>query len=184
LNPTIFTSNTLVVLKLRLLRVEAENLCVDLPSLKTLELKHVCFEFQDDIKKLLNASPNLQDLHTSYPIYLRHENNKLKSLILSKLVRADINSTDVPFDAISNVEFLRLLRAQDPISHTKNMEEFFKRIPVFHNLIHVELCFAGFFHGWDGVVDFLRHCPKLQILHMSKVYGVVTFIFYCYFLHI
>jgi hypothetical protein len=73
--------------------------------------------------------------------------------------------------------FYAYLGAQDPISHTKNMEEFFKRIPVFHNLIHVELCFAGFFHGWDGVVDFLRHCPKLQILHTSKVYGVVTFYF-------
>jgi hypothetical protein len=168
LNPTIFTSNTLVVLKLRLLRVETENLCVDLPSLKTLELKHVCFEFQDDIKKLLNASPNLQDLHTSYPIYLRREKNEFKSLILSKLVRADINSTDVPFDAISNVEFLRLLMAQDPISH-RNIENFFERIPVFQNLIRVELWFAGFFHGWDGIVDFLQHCPKLQILYMSKV---------------
>ncbi|CAJ2652262.1 unnamed protein product [Trifolium pratense] len=48
------------------------------------------------------------------------------------------------------------------------MDDFFKRIPVFQNLIHVELFFAAFFHGWDGIVDFLQHCPKLQILHITK----------------
>jgi len=61
LNPTIFTSHTLVVLKLARLQLEAENLCVRLPSLKTLYLEFVCFEKQNDVVKLLNACPNLQD---------------------------------------------------------------------------------------------------------------------------
>ncbi|XP_058744708.1 F-box/FBD/LRR-repeat protein At5g56420-like [Vicia villosa] len=171
LNPTIFTSRTLVVLKLEKVEVEAATLYVDLPSLKTLHLKFVRFENQNDIKRVLNACPNLQDLHTCYPSFIRREENnedgEFKSLFLSKLVRAEVGSIDVPFNSICNVEYLRMIRAQEP-SLEMNVEEIFKGIPVFRNLIHVELWFYGFFHGWDGVVELLRHCPKLQILFIRK----------------
>jgi len=74
-------------------------------------LKHCILH---DIKNLLNACPNLKDLHTSYPRYMRRgENNEgeeFESLFLSKLVRADVGSIDVPFNAIHNVEFLRCFK--------------------------------------------------------------------------
>ncbi|XP_058758424.1 F-box/FBD/LRR-repeat protein At5g56420-like [Vicia villosa] len=134
LNPTIFTSRTLVVLKLEKVEVEAATLYVDLPSLKTLHLKFVRFENQNDIKRVLNACPNLQDLHTCYPSFIRREENnedgEFKSLFLSKLVRAEVGSIDVPFNSICNVEYLRMIRAQEP-SLEMNVEEIFKGIPVF-----------------------------------------------------
>ena len=114
MNPIIFTSQTLVVLKLKGLHVETHNFYADLPSLKTLVLKHVGFVNKIDFIKLLKACPILQDLHSSYPRirYSRHiENNEedgFKSLFLSKLVRADCSLIDVPFNAIYNVEFLRI----------------------------------------------------------------------------
>ncbi|GAU38274.1 hypothetical protein TSUD_119550 [Trifolium subterraneum] len=136
------------------------------------------FEFYEDnrrmndIKKILKACPNLEDLHTSYPRYIRrcekdnNEAGEFGSLFLSKLVKADIGSIDVPFNVIYNVEFLRLLKVQEPSLQMDT--EIFKDIPVFGNLIHIELWFYGFFHGWDGVVQLLQHCPKLQILYMRK----------------
>ena len=123
-------------------------------------------------------------MHISYPRYIRREEKKKgkksKSLIISKLVRADIGSIDVPFTAIQNVEFLCLRRVQEPSLEEMKVEEIFKNIPVFQNLIHVELVFHGFFHGWDGVVDLLRHCPRLQIIFIKKVCGLLCF--FCLFL--
>lgn len=190
LNPAIFTSQTLVVLKLEKVQVEAETLCVDLPLLKTLHLKYVCFKYQNDIKKLLNSCPNLEDLHTSYPRYMRREENnegeEFESLFLSKLVRADVGSIDVPFNAIHNVEFLRVVRIQEA-SLQMNIDEIFKGIPLFQNLIHIELWCIGFFYGWDGVVELFQNCPKLQIVFIRKVCGLEVFflyIFFFFFFHI
>lgn len=143
-------------------------------------MKHVCFENQNDIiKKLLKACPVLEDLHTLYPRYVRREEKKKsKPLILSKLVRADIGSIDVPFTAIQNVEFLCLRRVQEPSLEMK-VEEIFKNITTFQNLIHVELVF----HGWDGVVDLLRHCPRLQVILIKKVCSFFFLdSFACYFI--
>jgi len=75
LNPTIFTSQTLVVLKLERLVVKAENFCVDLPSLKILYLKEICFKYNNDLMKLLNGCPVLEDLHTYGRTYARFEEN-------------------------------------------------------------------------------------------------------------
>ncbi|AES97664.1 putative F-box domain, FBD domain, leucine-rich repeat domain, L domain-containing protein [Medicago truncatula] len=160
LSTTIFISKTLVDLKLERLKVETDNLCVDLPSLKTLHLGHVSFHNRNDFMKLLNACPILLDLVTSLSTYTRHdthnEGDEVKSFFLSKLVRAHIYSTDIPFNLISNVEYLCIVDSP------------FKGIPVFQNLIHIGLWFNHFFHGWDGVVDLLKNCPKLQILFISK----------------
>ncbi|RHN56047.1 putative F-box domain, leucine-rich repeat domain, L domain-containing protein [Medicago truncatula] len=120
LNPTIFTSKTLVVLKLERLVVKAENLCVDLPSLKILSLKEICFTYNKDIMKLLNGCPVLEDLHTFGREYTRFvEDNAAEGFKpLSKLVRADISSYDVPFHAIKNVEFLSIHVAPENIFKT------------------------------------------------------------------
>ncbi|AES97668.2 putative F-box domain, FBD domain, leucine-rich repeat domain, L domain-containing protein [Medicago truncatula] len=166
-NLTIFTSRTLVVVKLASLKVEGENLCVDLPNLKTLHLRYVSFETQNNFSKLLKACPILQNLHASFLLYRRaDENNKVeefKPLFLSKLVRARFCSTDIPVNLISNVEFLHIANAGEALKGFR-----FKSIPVFQNLINIQLWFLEFFHGWNGVVDMLQNCPKLQILFIRK----------------
>jgi hypothetical protein len=80
---------------------------------------------------------------------------------LSKLVRADINSSHVPFDVFYNVKCLHIMNTErDQMYH---IEDIFKGIPVFQNLILLSLCllFNYFYLGWDGIVKLLRHCPKL-----------------------
>jgi hypothetical protein len=173
LNPAIFTSQTLVVLKLERLKVEAEILNVDLPSLKTLHLRFVRFQNKNDFMKLLNACPILEELHTSHPRYVENnEAEEFKTLFLSKLVRADVGPVDVPFNAISKVEFLRIDYAQKTTLTS---------IPVFQNLIHIELLFYHFFLGWDSVIELLQHCPNLQILCMRKVCELICSSFTCSF---
>jgi hypothetical protein len=67
LEPTIFCSKTLVVLNLMNSVVSTMLHCsVDLPSLKTLDLTYVEFEYMDDFMKLLSACPILENLKTSY----------------------------------------------------------------------------------------------------------------------
>jgi hypothetical protein len=177
LNPSILTSRTLVILKLEDVQIQSNNLCVDLPSLKTLHFRVVSFKNKNDFMKLLNACPLLQDLHASYIKY--DENNEeakeFKSLSLSKLVRANISSKDVPFTAIYNVEFVSIYMGQGAT---------FKCIPLFQNLIHIELRFHNFSCGWDGIVGLLLNCPKLQILFIRKVCGLVCFSFACSFFNI
>ncbi|RHN65470.1 putative FBD domain-containing protein [Medicago truncatula] len=46
--------------------------------------------------------------------------------------------------------------------------DIFKAIPLFSNLIHIELWFNALFHGWDCVVELLCHCRKLQIVFIRK----------------
>ncbi|XP_039682866.1 F-box protein At4g09920 [Medicago truncatula] len=107
-NDTIFTCQTLVVLKLEWLQVEVENLCRDLPSLKTLQLRFVRFKNKNVLQQLLNASPNLEDLN-AYGTS-KHDKNSapvgVKSLSLAKLVRAEMRAIDVPYNVVNNVEFL------------------------------------------------------------------------------
>ncbi|KEH43138.1 F-box/RNI/FBD-like domain protein [Medicago truncatula] len=171
LKPIIFISQTLVVLKLKRLNVGNDTLCVDLPSLKTLYLQLVYFKNQKDYINFLSACPILEDFHAK-SIYIHSEMNHdeydapkgLKSLTLSKLIRARISSMDVLFNGINNVEFLRIT------TESRNQEASFKVIPVFPNLIHIDLVFCHHsFHCWDGVVELLRCCSKLQILSIRKV---------------
>ena len=156
LNPIIFISQTLVVLKLEFLQLAIDTSCVDLPSLKTLHLKSVYFTNRNDYMNFLSACPILEDLHAK-SIYIHNANiaqeEGFKSLTLPKLVRVNINSTGDPFYGIDN--------AQDTI---------FKAIPLFPNLVHIEIVFwSHSLHCWDGVLQLLCHCPKLQILSIGKV---------------
>ena len=168
MNDTIFTSQTLVVLKLERLQVEAENLCGDLPSLKTLHLILVRFKHQKVLQQLLNASPNLEYLRTYRILYNKlYQNSALErfnSMSLARFVKAEISAIDVPYNVVNNVDFLCVYDAEEIIV---------KSFPVFPNLIDITLQFDCFFPGWDGIVQLLQHCPKLQILFISKVCWVI-----------
>jgi len=172
LNPFIFISRTLVVLKLKRIDFSIDTSCVHLPLLKTLHLKHVGFRNRNDYINFLSSSAILHKLHAEH-IYLRSEMHSdknnipeegFKSLTLSKLVRASISSMDALFNGIDNVEFLRITKGFE------DQEASFIAIPLFRNLNHIEIVFCHrSFHCWDGIGELLRHCPKLQILIIKKV---------------
>jgi hypothetical protein len=107
----IFVFPTLVILKLNRLSVFG-NISVDLPSLKTLHLSEVYFKNKDNLNKLLNGCPILQDLHIDHIYYVGIEyyiEAEIKLKFFSKLMRANIDAShDVPFTAIYNVHFLQL----------------------------------------------------------------------------
>jgi hypothetical protein len=142
LNPNIFISQTLVVLKLESLQISSDTSFVHLPSLKTLLLDSIYFENQNDFINFLSACPNLEDLHVE-GIYqknaLEEEAFNFKSITLSKLVKVHTSLMDIIFKAVKNVEF--------------------------QNLIHINCAIIS----WDDIVELLRCCPKLQILYINKV---------------
>ena len=167
LNPIIFISQTLVVLKLEFLQLGIDTSCVDLPSLKTLHLKSVYFPNRNDYINFLSACPILEDL-LSKSIYINNANiaqeEGFKSLPFPRLVRANINSTGDPFYGIDNVELLFTITGSIAQDTT------FKVIPLFAKLVHIELLFCcRSLHCWDGVLQLLCHCPNLQILSIGKV---------------
>ncbi|RHN59928.1 putative FBD domain, leucine-rich repeat domain, L domain-containing protein [Medicago truncatula] len=171
LKPVVFISQTFVVLKLQRLDIEKDTSCVDLPSLKTLNLEYVSFENWNDYINFLYGCPILEDLQVediSIRTLTKHYENNVpdvgfKSLTLAKLVRASIDSKDAHFNGIDNVEFLRIIKGYG------SKEECFEFIPVFSNLVHIELVFwYHSIHSWDGVVELLRHSPRLQILFIKK----------------
>jgi hypothetical protein len=167
LNPIIFISQTPAVLKLEFLQLGIDTSCVDLPSLKTLHLKSIYFPNRNDYINFFLSCPILEDLHAK-SIHINNANiaqeEGFKSLTLPSLVRANINSTGDPFYGIDNVELLFTITgliAQDTI---------FKVITLFPILVHIELVFCRHsLHCWGGVLQLLRHCPKLQILSIGKV---------------
>jgi len=183
---SLFISRTLVVLKLNTIKIVSDTSCVYLPSVKTLDLKFVYFETRKDYVNFISACPILQDLHAKH-IYVRSDMNRDKnnvelekgfksSVTLSTLVRASISSKDVLFNGIGNVEFLRITTG------FQSREASFEFIPLFSNLIHIDLMFFhSSFHCWDGVVELLRHSPKLQILFIKKVRCVLCLSAYSFF---
>ncbi|KEH25401.1 putative F-box domain, FBD domain, leucine-rich repeat domain, L domain-containing protein [Medicago truncatula] len=167
LKHVIFVSQTLVVLKLQSLYVGKDTSSVHLPSLKTLNLTSVSFENRDDYINFLNACPILEDLHAELIYFMRHDENNaaeegLKPLTLPMLVRVSIGIMDGLFNGINNVKFLRIvMECTGAFS--------LKAIPLFPNLISIELLFPSYSYiCWYGVVKLLRHCPKLQILFIKK----------------
>ncbi|XP_057440836.1 F-box/FBD/LRR-repeat protein At5g56420-like [Lotus japonicus] len=144
---------TLVDLKLMGLSVQVYSF-VDLPSLKTLHLEDVGFDYLQCLRELLSGCPILEYMHVNGTYcpgddYDTLNKNNFKGL--PKLVRADIYSLDdldVLLEAICNVEFLAT-------------DESLKDIPVFPNLTHVELAW-GWGMNWHSVLTMLKQCPKLQ----------------------
>ncbi|XP_057440869.1 putative FBD-associated F-box protein At5g56440 [Lotus japonicus] len=158
LSGSTISCKTLVDLKLMGLFVEIYSF-VDLPSLKTLHLEDVGFDYRQCLGELLSGCPILEYMHVNDTYcpgdgydeddYDPPNNNNFKGL--SKLVRADIYSLDdldILLEAICNVEFLAT-------------DESLKDIPVFPNLTHVELAW-GWGMKWHSVLTMLKQCPKLQ----------------------
>ncbi|KAK2420427.1 F-box/FBD/LRR-repeat protein [Trifolium repens] len=151
-NANIFISQTLVVLKLEKLRITSDTSCVHLASLKTLHLKIVSFDNQNECINFLSACPNLKDLHVEVSCTRHYGNYARRKWTI-----------DYMFDVVKNVQFLSI--ACNP----GNQQCSFKNIPVFQNLIHIELWFrCCLCLCWDDVAELLRHCPKLQILFIDK----------------
>ena len=119
--PTIFSCKTLVVLKLRDLKLSSMfHCCVDLPLLETLSLIDVRLKDLEDLKKLIYGCPTLKDLKTSYvtatPYVTATDGGVIAadggltageySKPLSRLIQANIRLFEVPFRAVPNVQFL------------------------------------------------------------------------------
>lgn len=109
LSVNIFNSKTLVVLKLSGLTVSHRVESVDLPSLKTLHLIDTNFQKREDIQKLLFGCPILVNLYAPF-IQISETGYTTGFKTLPKLLEARIRALDVPFSAVSNVEFLRIDR--------------------------------------------------------------------------
>jgi hypothetical protein len=105
--PSIFIFPTLVVLKLTKLKA-VNNISIDLPSLKTLHFNHISLKNKDNFNKLLNECPLLEDLETRDIYYIEKQCKGVRLKTLSKLMRANIDASDVPVKAIYNVQFLQL----------------------------------------------------------------------------
>ncbi|XP_057436228.1 FBD-associated F-box protein At4g10400-like [Lotus japonicus] len=164
---SIFTSQTLVVLKLNGFYMELGDFeSIDVPSLKTLHLTNTYFIKRKDFKKLLSVCPNLVDLYAPVGFLNDRYNENTGYKNLTKLEKACIYAFDVPFSTVYNVEFLRIEMMERRCSD-KYMDSYYREMPVFHNLISIELCW-GCFSGWAGVVEVLSYCPKLQTLAIEK----------------
>ncbi|KAJ1382093.1 Leucine-rich repeat domain superfamily [Sesbania bispinosa] len=146
-----FNSNcrTLVVVKLNGLDVGAFS-SVDLPSLKTLHLNNVGFLKPQYVKELLCVCPILEDLQAE-DIYCEGPRCEGEYKTLTKLVRAVISQMhhlNIPLQAVSNAEFLRI-------------DKYSNVIPVFPNLTHLEVLFGSDIK-WHLVFTMLKQIPKLQ----------------------
>jgi hypothetical protein len=167
LPPRVLTSQTLTVLKLKGfdLRFGDNNIVsVDLPSLKTLHLEKPYLEKVDNLIELLSGCLNLVDLSASAVLYLEEHvesTTRYEFFTLPKLEKACICAlVFLPFTVISNVKFLRIINT-GYLGVSEHM-------PMFQNLINIELCF-GTFLGWHDVQKLLPYCPKLQTLVIQKV---------------
>jgi len=108
---SILTCETLVVLKLSFLNMGEEFTynAITLPSLKTLHLKVIRFQQDNDLIFLTDKCPNLEDLllfDITYDTYCSIQ----WAQTLTKLKRADITDCDfyIPMETVSNAEFLRI----------------------------------------------------------------------------
>ncbi|XP_057442936.1 probable FBD-associated F-box protein At1g32375 [Lotus japonicus] len=165
---SVFTSSkTLVVLKLRNIIMDHCVGSVDLPSLTTLHLIYVIFRGQrEDLKKILNGSPNVEDLIVLGPCFgdpILIGGFKT----LPKVVKAHINALNIPFSAIPNVEFLHI-EDMERRHNDKYINSYYREMPVFRNLMSLKLTFLHF-PSWVRVMEVLPYCPKLQSLAIKKL---------------
>jgi hypothetical protein len=108
---SILTCETLVVLKLSFLNM-GEDLtynAITLPSLKTLHLKVILFQRDDDLILLTDNCPNLEDL-LLFDITYATSSAIGWAETLTKLKRADITHCNfyILMETVSNAEFLRI----------------------------------------------------------------------------
>ncbi|XP_057436391.1 FBD-associated F-box protein At4g10400-like [Lotus japonicus] len=164
--PSIFSSfKTLVVLKLSGIIIEYGTVGpVDFPSLTTLHLIGVLFCQRDGVMKILNGCPIVEDLYVTAPSFELGYPTGFKPM--PQVVKAHINAFNVPFNAIPNVESLHIeeIERRDKDNY---INSYYRQMPVFRNLISIELTFHRF-RGWFDVVEVLPYCPNLQSLAIEK----------------
>ncbi|XP_045794310.1 F-box/FBD/LRR-repeat protein At4g00160-like isoform X2 [Trifolium pratense] len=163
---SILTCNTLVVLKLVCFNVVELFSPVALPSLKTLHLDNIMFPELRDFMLFLVGCPILEDLSTFDVAFDSEESltcDEWKSFCLTNLTTADIDCycNHFPLKAVHNVSSLRLQIDQE------NCRNDF--IHTFHNLTKLDLFCSSLHYNWKMVIEVLKHCPKLQKLHLNEV---------------
>lgn len=107
----VFSFRNLVVLKLKVIHITSIS-SVDLPLLRTLHLNGVYFSQHWLLLQILDGCPILEDFEAKN-IFVRNSTDEYDAEFkrLTKLVKADISNLsvfNVPLEAFSNVEFLRL----------------------------------------------------------------------------
>ncbi|XP_057446523.1 F-box/FBD/LRR-repeat protein At4g26340-like [Lotus japonicus] len=164
---TIFTCKTLVVLKLKNLELKSLNFSVDLPFLKTLHLEQLVFPNHGCLAELLSGCPALVNLKVGrlyFPCFLIGK-DEFKSL--PKLVRAEISFLHKRLlKVVKNVEFLRLDAIGWGFLHDQGKDPQFS--PMLHNLTRLELFYRHYNDNWLHLVEFLKYCPKLQVLLINQ----------------
>ncbi|KAK7395457.1 hypothetical protein VNO78_16016 [Psophocarpus tetragonolobus] len=83
---------------------------------------------------------------------------------LTKLVRAVIVRFKVPFEIVSNVQFLRIRWIDEELVGIED------RIPEFYNLTHLELGTLDYDFDWLEILEIIKHCPKLQNFAMNEAF--------------
>ncbi|XP_058736894.1 F-box/FBD/LRR-repeat protein At5g53840-like [Vicia villosa] len=169
---SIFTCRTLVVLHLTVFWVQYSFSSVELPLLKTLNLEFITFPEDVDFMLLLDGCPILEKLFISNVFSNCQEDslissNKWKNFSLGNLIVADVADVDFsyfrfPFQALQNVRSLSIKIAKEHVR--------IDAIPTFHNLTYLNLTSLNY--KWCILVEFLKHCPKLQNLSVDEAGGM------------
>ncbi|KAF7825787.1 F-box/FBD/LRR-repeat protein [Senna tora] len=165
----IFTSKTIVVMKLNQVNLEAIS-SVSLPSLKILHLRFVRFSSASCAAKLLSACRILENLVVEYV-----DTQDTRDILhisfpteFPKLMSAAVHdwhywtqSQDVQDCHRCNI--LRALSKVQFLCCDVGTCSYGGDIPMFHNLVHMQLYF-GNYYGWKSLAKILQNSPKLQIL--------------------
>ncbi|XP_058741185.1 F-box/LRR-repeat protein At4g14103-like [Vicia villosa] len=115
---TILTCKTLVSLHLLFFSINFTFPSVDLPSLKTLNLRFIFFPRNDGFMMFLAGCPNLEDLLVSYLLGFNSEDSlnseQWKRLTLTNLTRASLDSPNYrfPLEPLHNVHSLSISMAK------------------------------------------------------------------------
>ncbi|GAU30176.1 hypothetical protein TSUD_311270 [Trifolium subterraneum] len=171
LSINIFNCKTLTVLKLRKLRLIDLPHQVHIPLLKILHLDSIMFKNYKEIIKFLLGCPILEDLQTYTRLIPGGDNPLLCSIpsggsipYLPNLVRASIyENVYIPFFLFSGAKILRI----------NMMFPLYIQVPIFHNLIHLEIFFCNFKgktwdEKWMWMLEMLQHSPNLQHLTLRQ----------------
>ncbi|XP_045810161.1 F-box/FBD/LRR-repeat protein At4g26340-like [Trifolium pratense] len=171
LNINIFNCKTLTVLKLKNLRLIDLPHQVHIPLLKILHLIRVMFKDYKEIIKFLLGCPILEDLQTLITCLIPFVNPLLCTIpsggsiqYLPNLVRAGIFANlNIPFFLFSGAQILRI----------NLMFPLYIQVPIFHNLIHLEIFFCNFRgkpwdEKWKWMLEMLQHSPNLQHLTLRQ----------------
>ncbi|WJX79084.1 hypothetical protein P8452_62238 [Trifolium repens] len=163
---TIFSCRTLKTLKLANISMTniSDKVDFDLPSLKSLHLNKVYFEY-DHLIKLVLSCPILEDFELiRCPEPYGIENRfTMKFIALPNLIKARISSKSyIPLSMLCKAQILCLEKVLRYACWTE-----WTQLPnKFQNLTHLELNFTSalFYPRWTSLLKMLKLSPRLQNL--------------------